>query len=51
MFRGGDYVDKEGFFGPGPASRDKNYSFDVSDINRKKEKSKLGNAGRMMMDK
>ena len=49
MFRGGDYVDKDGFFDNQPQSRDKSHNLDVSDINRK-QKSKLGNAGRMMME-
>ena len=31
-------------------SRDKSHNLDVSDINKKRQKSRLGNAGRAMMD-
>jgi len=43
MFRGGDYVDKEGFFDP--KHKNKNANLDVSDINGKRPNATLGNAG------
>lgn len=41
MFRGGDYVDKDGFFD----TKSGRNNMDVSDINVKKPKGTLGNAG------